>query len=569
MTRTDPCTTGVVQTYPGQDFLAWDPGQTLKPAGTATLGDPGATPPVPGLETSLQDLVIGAGESGCGFESQNEAWYRFLVDPSPYGIQPDPHAERQGEVVTTGTDDALLQQRRAFLRPDSLLAIVLLTDETDTSIKETGQYALAGQTTVDPSSSVLYHLPLPRQDCQTKGPTDPCCESCAVQPPPLGCEPDPTCLVNGNVAYYTDVTNPLAEGQENVDIRAFGLSGGAMSHKARYGIEFYYQPSRYVTGLTSLNVPDAGGNLKPNPIFSPNPDDPKATVRGPGLVFYAAITGVPWQLIARQRADGTPDLVNGLYTDPLTGKVSAVGGFKSFDELSDKDKFGNTYWDDIVGDPESYVPPLSPFMQESTVPRTGTDPITGIAMSPPGSPNGANPINGHEWWTSGVPRPPFPPRPAASRRRHPVRVHLPPGGRADRLPVRQGLRQPALRHRSGRHADLRQGLPRGEEPRHRQGHEGPGHRRVDLRRAAHEQDQRRRHRRRGLRLSPGGQRAHRSPQAGDRDRVPAPRPRPRLVDRPGVLPRRGGARPEAVRRAPAPAPIAPTSPTRTPRRRPR
>jgi hypothetical protein len=43
------------------------------------------------------------------------------------------------------------------------------------------------------------------------------------------------------------------------------------------------------------------------------------------------------------------------------------------------------------------VPPISPFMQESTVPRSGTDPITGIAVSPVGSPFGTNPLNGHEW----------------------------------------------------------------------------------------------------------------------------------------------------------------------------
>ena len=40
-------------------------------------------------------------------------------------------------------------------------------------------------------------------------------------------------------------------------------------------------------------------------------------------------------------------------------------------------------------------------MQESTVPRTGTDPITGIAISPPSAPNGTNPLNGHEWNTAG------------------------------------------------------------------------------------------------------------------------------------------------------------------------
>jgi hypothetical protein len=392
VTRTNPCATTVVPTYTvngnPEGFLAWDPGQTLKPPGEAVIGDPTATPPVPGLATSLHDLVVGAGQSGCGFESQNEAWYRFLVDPSPYGTaKGDIQLNDQGVVEKMGSDTFLLQQRKEFLRPDSLLAIVVLTDETDTSIKEYGQYPLVAQLT--DGSGNPYYLPLPRQDCQTKGPLDRCCASCGA-PTPTGCDVDPTCTVNGKVAMYDANT-------ENPNIRAFGLSGGLMSQKARFGIEFFYPPSRYVDALTSGTVQNAAGEMVQNPIFTPAPGTTGTVVRGQNLVFYAAITGVPWQLIARQDANGTPDLVSGLYVDPVTKMPSAVGGFKSFDELSEKDKFGNTFWDDIVGDPENYVPPLSPFMQESTVPRTGTDPITGIAMSPPTAGPGPNPINGHEW----------------------------------------------------------------------------------------------------------------------------------------------------------------------------
>src|SRR6185437_3987831 len=93
-----------------------------------------------------------------------------------------------------------------------------------------------------------------------------------------------------------------------------------------------------------------------------------------------------------------PDLINGVSTiDP-----TQVGGFKTFQELEELDSHGNTFWDDIAGDPENYVPPISPYMQESTVPRSGTDPITGTKLSPPSSPNGTNPINGHEWNPSGA-----------------------------------------------------------------------------------------------------------------------------------------------------------------------
>ncbi len=121
--------------------------------------------------------------------------------------------------------------------------------------------------------------------------------------------------------------------------------------------------------------------------------NPLLVKRDPSLVFYATITGVPWQLIARQTAQGDPDLLAGI--DPAT--KMAVGGFKTPAELALKDKQGNTFWDDIVGDPDNYVPPKSPFMQESTTPRTGTDPITGITISPASSAAGANTLNGHEW----------------------------------------------------------------------------------------------------------------------------------------------------------------------------
>ena len=258
VTRTSACSNANVPTYQGDGFLAWDPALTQEPPGEANIGDPTATPPVPGLETSFQDLVTGAGQTGCGFESQNEAWYRFLVDPSPYKA-----IDLNGPnttVQTSGIDSTLVDQRAAFLRPDSLLAIILLTDETDTSIKQYGQFPIDAQVTTGGNDPGIFHLPLPRQDCQTKGPLDRCCVSCG-EPTPSGCDPDPTCTVNGKVAMYTDQT-------ENINIRAFGLSGGKMSQKARYGIEFFYQPSRYVDALTSSMVPDAAGNMVPNPIFA-------------------------------------------------------------------------------------------------------------------------------------------------------------------------------------------------------------------------------------------------------------------------------------------------------------
>ncbi len=368
VTRSDPCGTAApVATYQNTSFLAWDPTQKLSPPGQSSVGDPTAVPAVPGLTTSLYDLVLGDGSLGCGFRSQNESWYRFLVDPTPY----QSIALVNDTVQTSGIDQTLLQQRSDFLRPGSLLAIVTVTDHTDASIKEESQFPLFAEDSL--------HLPLARTECTTKGPTDPCCASCGQSTPP-GCAPQPSCTVNGQTASYTAAT-------ENTALRAFGL----VSHKQRYGIEFFYPPSRYVQALTSATVLDENQKVVPNPIYSVLGGQSGA-VRDPSLVLYATITGVPWQLVARQK-NGVPDLINGVDAlDP-----TQVGGFKTAAELSNLDPHGHAIWDDIAGDPENYVAPLSPFMVESTTPRSGVDPITGIVISPTTTPNtDGNAINGHE-----------------------------------------------------------------------------------------------------------------------------------------------------------------------------
>ncbi len=379
VTRSDPCGQAApVVTYQNLGFLAWDPKSALMPPGQTAIGDPSATPPVPGLTTSLHDLVVGDGQFGCGFESQNEAWYRFLVDPTPY----QSISLVNNTVQTMGVDSTLLQQRTDFLRPDSLLAIINVTDETDTSIKEYSQYPLFAESSL--------HLPLPRTECATKGPTDPCCASCG-QSPPMGCPVEPACTVGGMVASYTTAN-------ENTALRAFGL----ISHKSRYGIEFFYQPSRYVDALTQATVLDSNNKPVPNPIYSIL-DKTKDTgaIRDPGLVFYAGIVGVPWQLIARQDKNGTPDLIAGVNTLAPTDPT-VQGGFKSSAELNAIDSKGNSYWDDVAGDPENYVLAKSPYMVESTTPRTGTDPVTGAVLSPVTTTNGGGAmvggslINDHE-----------------------------------------------------------------------------------------------------------------------------------------------------------------------------
>ncbi|MCC6525871.1 MAG: hypothetical protein IT373_24705 [Polyangiaceae bacterium] len=341
--RADPSGSPTVPTYESLGFLAWDPAGALTPPGETDAA---------ALVANLGAMVLGVGQVGCGFEAQLESWYRFLVDPDPYASI----AVVNGTAELQGTDQALLDQRAAFLRPDSVVAIVMLSDENDCSTRDGGQYFYANQAQT-PGSPSMFLLPRPRQECATD-PTDPCCLSCGEDPG--NCPADPTC---GTLLY------PI---EDNINLRCF-------EQKRRFGIDFLWPIDRYTTGLTAAVVPDRAGNLVPNPLF--------AGGRSAGDVYLAGIVGVPWQDIARQTAGSQPDLLAGLDADG-----HAVGGYQSAAELS-----ANGVWALVVGTPATWVPAGDPLMRESILPRNGTNPVTGDPLMPPGSGLLANPINGHEY----------------------------------------------------------------------------------------------------------------------------------------------------------------------------
>ena len=97
------------------------------------------------LEVAASCVVASAKESGCGYEETWEAMYHFLIDPTPYaraevkctfGLDGD--ACGNNKIMMEGLDDGLLAQRRAFLRPDSVLGVIILSDENDASLKPAG-----------------------------------------------------------------------------------------------------------------------------------------------------------------------------------------------------------------------------------------------------------------------------------------------------------------------------------------------------------------------------------------------------------------------------------------------
>jgi hypothetical protein len=407
-TRTDAGTVTFppATTYNGEGFLAWDPtGKKNTPAGE---GDP------TNLVKNFRDIVLGTDQIGCGYESQLEGWYRFLVDPTPpktvtapAGLDSATTLEAlygAGPAVVDGIDDVLLQQRADFLRPDSLVSVIMLTDENDCSIIDG---ALPGDVCDDPEL-----------DANGK-PTGNCLTARKGWPANYGIEGNMqgfTKDADGRVSGSTFQTNYLVA-QQKLKGSTFQMRSGTAAcdsdpnspdcqscfantqgagckaldatadtaqlrcwnPRKRFGVDPFYPLGRYVEGLTQTKVYDRDGNHVTNPLF----DDlaynaatvakkplsrPKAAPRDAKLVFFAGIVGVPWQDIARDPTDLTKGYLPGVPTETDT---------KSID------------WDYIAGtDPDK----RDPLMRETNQVRSGKN-VLGEDVTE----TSWNSINGHEW----------------------------------------------------------------------------------------------------------------------------------------------------------------------------
>ncbi len=344
----------VPTTWDNMGFLSWDPDGTARNA-AAIPGE--ADPSV--LLDQFQNLVLGAGEQGCGYEASLEAWYRFLVDPDPpMDVVYDANTRQS---VGVGLDDVLLSQRAQFLRPDSLLVIGMLTDEDDCSVIDHGYGFL--HTNTDEGA-----MPRSTSICETN-PNDPCCLSCIQANWPSECN-DPQSDVNCRAGlFHGDVDSS----QDRLNLRCF-------QQKRRFGIDLLYPTSRYVNALISKQLVTRDGAMAPNPLFARNeqfyPDlNPR---QDSSRIYVAGIVGVPWQDIATDESLTDPSMLQ-----YLTAADIAQRGI----------------WEDILGDPSASppVPPNDPFVVQSIEPRIGTNPRTEIPITPPVPGPGGNAINGHEY----------------------------------------------------------------------------------------------------------------------------------------------------------------------------
>ncbi len=342
------------------------------------------------LVADVTEIVEAVGERGCGYEAPLEAMVRFLVDPMP----PTRVVNEGARSVVEGLNTTLLEQRARFLRPASIVGIVLLPDEDACSVRDDGPgFLVAGG----------GKLPRGPASCATD-PTERCCRSCALleDEPPEGCAAladDPGCQLG-----------PFTAAEEHASLRCY-------EQKRRFGIDFLHPTWRYVDALqnplvygracvTDADCPgspqqphggrctEVGGGATycqyDNPLMSDNAYYPHLVPRsGSDLVFLTGIVGVPWQDVATAES----------LTDP--NDLEFLGSWGPGGESL------STRWDTILGSDATGGYPLAPFMWESVEPRYGvhalsglplppSNPLTGDKPAPPGSENGTSAINGHE-----------------------------------------------------------------------------------------------------------------------------------------------------------------------------
>ncbi|HLK38585.1 MAG TPA: hypothetical protein VKU41_17605 [Polyangiaceae bacterium] len=373
------------------NFLAWFPSTPVNAGATPppvkalqTFGSAGQTGTLVG---DFSAMISGVHEHGCAFNGPNEAWYRFLVQPDPYASI----AVRAETASLSGVDATILKQRADFLRPDSLLVVVVVTERSEALADP---LAIGGQGWVFANSTFpgSPNFAAPEGSIECKDPVDP---GSPTTTGPYGAKCTSCAFLKSDPSFATRCPNDGTGTGGYLDPQDDQLNVRFFHQKLRFGVSVMYPTSRYVRGLSGAAVPDsahehdASGNYVGdtqadcvNPIFATNlPTDPTADLcglqRGPrtqGLVFYTAIAGVPHQLL--QQDPTNPD-------SPQKDTLSAAD------------------WKLVMGtDPEHYDFTGADYhMIESTVPRTADNLPPGVVNAspcPPGSADKCDPMSGRE-----------------------------------------------------------------------------------------------------------------------------------------------------------------------------
>lgn len=273
--------------------LAWvsdpvrDPKALSGPAGLTALGEAAAC------------VVGSAGDGGCAVPQPWEAVYHFLVDPRPYAkaevkctFGADGDACGNNDVIVDGVDERLLAERAAFLRPDSMLAVVLVSEHDDASLHPAGKnwipWAYAPRA-MRPGWEACAALPDDLEPDGSSELTAKGCYSCFQS------EADPAC------------GRPWPTAAPNADVDARALRG--FHQVQRFGFNFLWSRDRYVNAFRNRSVPDSKGVLGPNPIF-------EGGFRDQSLVLVTGIVGVPRKLV---RDGDTPKILGPVEWEKIAG----------------------------------------------------------------------------------------------------------------------------------------------------------------------------------------------------------------------------------------------------------
>ena len=326
-------------------FLAWDPGATHSPPGEVDLAS---------FVDDARHHIVSAGESGCGYEASLEAWYRFLIDAEPVTDM----TVGDNYSVRGLTNETVLAQRDRFLRSDSAVMIVMLSDENDCSIlDEDGSLGwVVGFTGTNQSP---FRMPRASGAC-AGDPNDFCCRVCTALPE-AGCPDNPSDSECSKGEYLSSTL------EDHPNLRCF-------KQVQRFGVDLLYPTSRYVEGLTSKVLRSRQGFDVPNPLFAARDGRP---ARDPDAVMLVGIVGVPWQDVADEAS--------------LQGSSLSL---LSADELVALDR-----WSVMLG--SSGGPATDPHMLEQVEPRTAGAPHPLVfggdyAIASAEATGRPNAINGHE-----------------------------------------------------------------------------------------------------------------------------------------------------------------------------
>ncbi|MDB5221248.1 MAG: hypothetical protein JWO86_9175 [Myxococcaceae bacterium] len=359
-------------------FLAFGPG---------AITDPNV------LRADLTELISGVGEAGCGFEAPLESWYRFLVQPQPYASIT---VDTTNRAVLHDVDATILKQRHDFLRPDSLLAVLMLGDEEDASTDslEVGGEGWAFTSRQFPGSpnfradGTSTTAPRAASHC-TSDPAAVDCTSCGFaatcaydDPACQALKNDPNC--QGTGGYY-------AAAEDELNVRFHHM-------KQRYGLDPQFPITRYVNGLSSGKVPSRNGEHAPLASPPTNPGSPPLpTLHLPYPRSYLGINDCDNPIFSASLPSTPGDELCHLPVGPRSRDLVIFGVITGVpSQLLPSAVLGEQDWKRILGkDPVHFdFTGIDPHMIQSVTPRVG--------LPGPTAANDADPLHGRERDTAGA-----------------------------------------------------------------------------------------------------------------------------------------------------------------------